>query len=104
MASLLSELEVLIVDCQTSGATPAHGDVLELAWATSGHAGVIGDVRGTWVVPHTERRISAAVRELTGWSEQCLAQAVEEQEAWRALHEHALAVALRAKSERVPTV
>ncbi|MBX3232166.1 MAG: hypothetical protein KIT84_19375 [Labilithrix sp.] len=31
----LDALRVLVVDCQTSGATPAHGDLLELGWAVT---------------------------------------------------------------------
>ena len=31
----LSDLEVLIVDCQTTGATPALGAVLELGWGVA---------------------------------------------------------------------
>ena len=36
----LAELRVLALDCQAGGATPAHGDLLELGWALSGPEGV----------------------------------------------------------------
>jgi DNA polymerase-3 subunit epsilon len=81
----LRELEVLTLDCQASGASPAHGDLLELGWARSGADGVVGTVESHWVVPRTSRRVGRAVRELTGWSEACLADAVDEATAWREL-------------------
>ena len=85
----LGELTVLVLDCQASGATPAHGDLLELGWAACEPSFARGRDRplqvaavptSHWVRPRTERRVSAPVRELTGWSEACLAEALSEQE------------------------
>jgi len=90
---LLSSLEVLSVDCQASGATPAHGDLLELGWAFGPSAAA----RAYWIVPGTDRPVSSAVRKLTGWSEDCLADAIEAADAWAMLRADAPA-------ERVPTV
>lgn len=104
MGSSLHDLEVLVIDCQASGATPAHGDLLELGWALCGQAGVVGEVRSHWVVPRTDRRVPGAVRKLTGWSEACLAEAVPEQQAWAALHDDALRLAARSSSARAPTL
>jgi DNA polymerase-3 subunit epsilon len=97
MDALLRELDVLVLDCQASGATPAHGDLLELGWAMCSAVG-LGPVHELAVVPRTTRPVSRAVRELTGWSEARVALAVQESEAYRALCE---TLASRA---RVPTV
>jgi DNA polymerase-3 subunit epsilon len=78
----LRELKVLALDCQAAGATPAYGDLLELGWAVCGASGIVDSVQSRWIVPRTERRIGRPVRELTGWSEACLAQAVPEEAAW----------------------
>ncbi len=99
MSEALSELEILALDCQAGGASPAHGDLLELGWAVCGKAGV-GRVESHWIVPRTKRRVARAVRELTGWSEDCIATAVEESQAWTALREAAQALA----PGQVPTV
>jgi DNA polymerase-3 subunit epsilon len=103
MSSLLRDSLVLVLDCQASGATPAHGDLLELAWATCGPEGIIEGVRSHYIVPRTERRISAPVRELTGWSEARLAESVPEGEAFAALHAD-VARLQRAPDERVRAV
>lgn len=82
----LSDLDVLVIDCQAGGATPAHGDLLEVGWAICGRDG-LRELRQRFVLPRTERRVPAAVRELTGWSEACLAAAEPEEAVWRALRE-----------------
>jgi DNA polymerase III subunit epsilon len=85
MGEELHDLDVLALDCQASGATPAYGDLIELGWARCGARGIEGPLHSHWLVPRTERRISRAVRELTGWAESCLEQALPEEEAYRAL-------------------
>lgn len=85
MSAALDELTVLAIDCQAGGATPEYGDLLELGWAVCGKEGLRGPVEQRFVVPRTSRKIAAAVRELTGWSEACLDGAVDERAAWRAL-------------------
>jgi DNA polymerase-3 subunit epsilon len=82
----LHELRVMALDCQAGGATPAHGDLLELGWvACAGNSGVLGAVQSCWVVPRTGRRVPGPIRELTGWSEAVIASAIPEQDAWAAL-------------------
>lgn len=102
----LSELTVLVLDCQASGATPAHGDLLELGWAVCEPAGALPVPTSHWVVPRSERRVSAAIRELTGWSEACLGEAVSEQEVLRSLHAqvHALGLGSSLVCPKAPTV
>src|SRR5262245_30032394 len=78
----LRELDVLVLDCQAAGATPAHGDLLEIGWAVCGSNGLLESTESRWIVPRTKRRIGRAFRELTGWTEGCLAEAVDEQGAW----------------------
>ncbi len=99
MSEALSELDILAIDCQAGGASPAHGDLLELGWAVCRSASV-GPVQSCWIVPRTKRRVGRAVRELTGWSEACVAEAVEERQAWTALREEARLLA----PGQVPTV
>ncbi|HEX6277437.1 MAG TPA: GIY-YIG nuclease family protein [Polyangiaceae bacterium] len=99
----LANLVVLALDCQASGASPAYGDVLELGFARVGAIGLEGRVESRWIVPRTTRRIGRAVRELTGWSEACLAEAIDEGTAWRELT--AMARSVAAAPERgAPTV
>jgi len=104
MSGSLRELEVLALDCQAGGSTPAYGDLLELGWASCTGAGLAGPVWSRWIVPRTERPISWAVRELTGWSEACVAQAIGEREAWAALRAETTRVAGGAPPAPVPTV
>src|SRR6187431_825844 len=85
MGDLLRELDVLAVDGQASGSTPAYGDLLELGWARCSAAGLAGPVRSRWIVPRTARAIPWPVRELTGWSEASVAEAVDERSAWSEL-------------------
>jgi DNA polymerase III epsilon subunit-like protein len=80
----LRDLEVLVVDCQASGATPEHGDLLELAWGFVGPSGLRG-VEAHWIRPKTGRPISVPVRRLLGWSEECLRTAIEAEVAWARL-------------------
>jgi DNA polymerase-3 subunit epsilon len=81
----LRQLEIVALDCQASGSTPAYGDLLELGWATCTGTGLTSPVRSRWIVPRTDRPIPWAVRELTGWTEACVAQAVEELQVWTEL-------------------
>ena len=85
--SSLAELEVLIVDCQTTGATPTQGSVLELGWcvACAGDAERERSAEAYWIVPPAGERISAQVRQLTGFHESVLESAILPEEAWKRL-------------------
>lgn len=85
MSDDLVRLSVLALDCQASGASPAHGDLIELGWATCSGAGLLEPPKCHFVVPRTGRPVPRAVRELTGWSEACLAGSLPEQAAWQLL-------------------
>ena len=80
----LSSLDVLVLDCQASGATPAYGDLLALGWGISSPDG-LSPIRDHWIRPRTSRGISRPVRELTGWSDACLEVAQEDEVVWRLL-------------------
>jgi DNA polymerase-3 subunit epsilon len=83
----LRDLPVLALDGQASGATPAHGDLLELGWAVCSSHGLAEPVASCWITPRSSRPISRAVRTLTGWSEQCVPLSVDERTAWHSLRE-----------------
>jgi len=97
MSESLEVLRVLALDCQATGASPAHGDLLELGWALCSGAGLAQKPECRFVVPRTERPVRRAVRELTGWSEACLANSVDEREIWRRFTEEVSRVTLNAQ-------
>jgi DNA polymerase-3 subunit epsilon len=82
----LSQLEVLVVDCQATAAAP-RGHLLEIGWArvrnavTSPHACLIALPDGEQIPP--------AVSRITGISEHMMRGAVDRQLAWRALSDQA---------------
>lgn len=103
MSDALGEIEVLTMDCQATGATPHHGDLLELGWAQCGPSGIVGEVRSFWIVPRSGRPVRRAVRELTGWTDACRAESVDESVAWDALCDDVARFSGTAKPA-VPTV
>jgi DNA polymerase-3 subunit epsilon len=82
---MLAELDVVVADCQASGANVRHGDLLEMGWTIARPGAEPAPIEAFWVTPRSGTRISRVVRELTGWSEVCLAQAVSPEEAWSRL-------------------
>ena len=81
------DLEVLIVDCQTTGATPEQGCVLELGWcvAQARQVGPAPTAHAHWIALPEGRRVSSVVRQLTGFHEGVLANALRPEEAWQRL-------------------
>src|SRR5690348_16265165 len=77
----LSQLEVLVVDCQATAAAP-HGHLLEMGWARVGTT-TRADAR-LIALPDGEH-IPAAVLRLTGISEQMSQDGVDPHVAWREL-------------------
>jgi DNA polymerase-3 subunit epsilon len=82
----LSQLEVLVVDCQATAAAP-RGHLLEIGWA---------QVRNTvthsnaWLIALPDgEQIPPAVSRITGISEHMMRAAVDRQLAWRALSDQA---------------
>lgn len=79
----LSELEVLIVDCQTTGATPAHGVVLELGWCrVKPSRAELDELQAHWVKLPPGEKVSSHVRRLTGFDERLQSGALEADAVW----------------------
>src|SRR4029450_6844866 len=85
----LSELEVLVVDCQATAAAPL-GHLLEIGWARAGTTTTRADAR-LIALPHGEH-IPAAVMRLTGISERMSQDGVDAHVAWRELSNEAVAL------------
>lgn len=83
----LDALRVLIVDCQTTGASPALGSVLELGWclACAREPELEQAAESHWIVPREGERISMQVRQLTGFDESVLETALPPEQAWQRL-------------------
>jgi hypothetical protein len=93
----LSEQSVWVVDCQTTGASPAHGVVLEIGWGLATAAGPdVQHAETYWVALPPGERVSARVRELTGFDAASASGALEADEVWRRLR------ASMRNAERVP--
>jgi DNA polymerase-3 subunit epsilon len=86
----LSQLEVLVVDCQATAAAP-HGHLLEMAWARAGATTTRADAR-LIALPNGEH-IPPAVRRLTGISEVMAQDGVDAHVAWRELSNEAATLA-----------
>lgn len=83
--SPLATLPVLVLDCQASGATPAHGDLLEIGWAVTDLGQSIAPPQARWLLKTSDRPVSRPVRKLTGWDESCLEHALDPVDAWKAM-------------------
>jgi DNA polymerase-3 subunit epsilon len=96
MESSLETLEVLVLDCQTTGASPSHGHVLEIAWLRTRASQPAGpktsavDSHLVALPPHHD--IPRRVSRLTGIVAQDLAASVHPSDVWRRLEEEAEAV------------
>ncbi len=95
-AILLADLDVLALDCQTTGATPKAGRLLEVGWA------VTRPSAGQPVVPETylirsssEEDLSPAIARLTGLQAEDMARARSARRVWRRMAQTAWEVAHR---------
>jgi DNA polymerase III subunit epsilon len=95
----LAELDVLVVDCQATGASPAFGHVLELGWGVQ-RAGetVITGARAHWIALPDGHRVPSQVRKITGYDPAFAAGAMPDREAWRELRSAV------AEANAIPTV
>ena len=87
----LHQRAVLLVDCQTTGANPAHGHLLELAWAMVRPRGpeltpTLGVVTSTLVALPDGARIPRRVQQLTGITDEDLEGAPTADEVWERFH------------------
>jgi DNA polymerase-3 subunit epsilon len=86
----LSQLEVLVVDCQATAAAP-RGHLLEIGWARAGERTSEPHVR--LIALSNGERIPPAVARLTGISEDMTHNGVDAQVAWRELSDEAATIA-----------
>jgi len=84
MGNSLRELEIVVVDCQTTGATPDHGHLIELAWAlTSADSPLQRDSITCFPLRlPAGATISRRITSLTGITEEMLYGAIHPDEAW----------------------
>ena len=79
----LSDLAVLIVDCQTTGASPAHGVVLELGWCVArANDPAVEQLQAYWVTLPEGHFVDFQVRRLTGFDESHVTNALSPRDAW----------------------
>ena len=93
----LSELEVLVVDCQATAPAP-RGYLLEIGWARAGTA--ITHARARLILLPGHERIPPAVARVTGISERMMREGVDVYAAWRELCAEAATLA----QQPAPTV
>ena len=104
----LRDLDVLLLDCQTTGASPRRGHLLEVAWCRT-RAGRPGDaeeaeVFATTVALPDGARVPRRISRLTGIGQDDLANALQPAEVWRRLMRDAGAVVTTAGCTRAPAV
>ncbi|HEV8442719.1 MAG TPA: hypothetical protein VGQ27_04535, partial [Steroidobacteraceae bacterium] len=93
----LAGMDVLVVDCQATGASPAFGHVLELGWGVvRGDSGPRG-FEAHWIALPEGHAVPGQVRKLTGWEPAAAAEALAGHEAWRRLR------GAVAQAEPIPT-
>ncbi len=86
MCMSLRELEVVVVDCQTTGATPDHGHLIELAWGVvSAACHEAADITCFNVRLPAGETLPGRIRSITGIIEEDLISGVQPAEAWRLL-------------------
>lgn len=82
----LVDLDVLIVDCQTTGATPALGAVLELGWAVARAAPpTVTQLESHWITLPEGETVPLPVRRLTGYDPARDTLTLPSAEAWQRL-------------------
>ncbi len=82
----LAGLEVLVVDCQATGASPAFGHVLEMGWGVV-RAGEDAPraCEAHWIALPEGHTVPGQIRKLTGWAPAAAKTAIADDEAWRRL-------------------
>jgi DNA polymerase-3 subunit epsilon len=82
-----------MVDCQSTGASPAHGHLLEVAWARGRAAEPVpSELTSRVVALPDDEDIPRRIQRMTGISDDELADAVALEQVWRELCETALAL------------
>lgn len=84
----LAELPILVIDCQTTGASPAFGVVLELGWAVVRAASPeLEHAQAHWITLPEGRSVPRQVQKITGWEPAHAASAIADSDAWARLRE-----------------
>jgi DNA polymerase-3 subunit epsilon len=82
----LAELDVLVLDCQATGASPAFGHVLELGWGTiRAGAGALKHAQAHWITLPDGHHVPPQIKKLTGYESAFASEAISDAEAWRRL-------------------
>src|SRR5262245_50670722 len=90
LSESLSQLEVLVVDCQATAAAP-QGHLLEIGWARAGTTTT--DTHAQLIALPNGERIPPAVTRLTGISDRMAQDGIEAHVAWRELSNEAATLA-----------
>ena len=89
MTRTLTELPVLVLDCQATGASPKFGHLLEIAWcattAARGAEVTLGDITSRLVALPDGARLPRQVSKLTGITAGDLDGVASHAEVWREL-------------------
>jgi DNA polymerase III subunit epsilon len=93
----LSQLEVLVIDCQATAAAP-RGHLLEIAWARS--RTTVTHARAHLIALSEDQNIPPAVARITGLSQPMMRHGVDPNVAWRELADDAA----RLTAQPAPTV
>lgn len=82
----LAGLDVLVLDCQATGASPAFGHVLEMGWGVvrAGEAEPRA-CEAHWIALPEGHTVPGQIRKLTGWHPDAAESAIADGEAWRRL-------------------
>ena len=82
----LADLDVLIVDCQTTGASPAFGCVLELGWGvTRASCAELTAAEAHWIALPEGQSVPRQIQKITGYEPAHAKQAVPDSDAWARL-------------------
>lgn len=102
----LGELKILALDCQTTGAHPDNGRLLEIGWASGCAASQppLAGARSCLIRSPEDPPVPAAVLRLTGITETALRHSVSLHDAWRHVTQAAEAVAAQNPSGVCPVV
>ena len=84
----LADLDVLIVDCQTTGASPAFGCVLELGWGLArANQSELMAAEAHWIALPEGQRVPRQVQKITGYQPAYAASALADSDAWARLRQ-----------------
>lgn len=84
----LADLDVLIVDCQTTGASPAFGCVLELGWGVArANRDQLSAAEAHWILLPDGQSVPRQVQKITGYEPAYATNALAGSDAWARLRQ-----------------